>query len=205
VEATFTGGTLATVSAAVLTGGESTRMGRDKARLEIAGEAAVVRIARLLASLVGEVLVVGGEPPDTEYGRFVADVEGPQCAMRGLATALSATEADRMLIVATDLPLVTPDLLLALIAWPEADAVVPRTVDGAHPLCGLYARDAVLPVALERLAGADLSMSGLLAAIEPAYIEPADLARVDPDGVALTNLNSAEDLERVRAHATLQG
>jgi len=193
------GGRLETVSAAVLAGGASSRMGRDKTQLEIGGEAALVRIAGLLGTLVAEVQIVGGASALPAGTRFVADVEGPQCALRGLVTALSASACERLLVVAADLPLVTPDLLLALIAWPEADAVVPRGADGAQPLCALYARDPVLAVARERLTGGELALSGLLAAIDTAYVEPAALARLDPHGDVLMNLNSPEDFAAIEA------
>jgi molybdopterin-guanine dinucleotide biosynthesis protein A len=102
-----------------------------------------------------------------------------------------------VLVVATDLPLLSPDLLLALVAMPEADAVVPRTPDGAHPLCALYARDAVLPVARANLASGRLALSAVLDAVHTAWLEGRELILVDPDGSALLNANRPEDL----AHA----
>jgi molybdopterin-guanine dinucleotide biosynthesis protein A len=119
--------------------------------------------------------------------------------LRGLVTALTVATSERVLVVATDLPFVTPDLLLALIAWPEADAVVPRTPDGVQPLCALFARDSVLDVAREHLARGDLKLSGVLDAVDTRYLDPDALARVDPDGLALTNVNTPEELAAARA------
>jgi len=179
-------------------------MGRDKAHLAIGGVPAASRISRLLAALFEEVLIVGGDPPATAHGRRVADVEGPQCALRGFVSALAAASCERILVVATDLPLVSADLLLALVAWPESDAVVPRTAGGLHPLCALYRRDPVLAVARARLADGRLALRGLLDAVDTATLEAADLARVDPEGTALSNVNTAEDLARARAAAAAQ-
>jgi molybdopterin-guanine dinucleotide biosynthesis protein A len=192
---------LATVSAALLTGGASSRMGRDKAHVEIDGLPAASHISRLLAGLFEEVLIVGGDPPAAACGRRVADPEGPQCPLRGIAGALAAASCERVLVVATDLPLVTADLLLALVAWPEADAVVPRTARGPHPLCALYRREPVLSVARARLADGRLALRGLLDAIDTVTLEEADLARVDPDGTALLNVNTPEDLACARTAA----
>jgi molybdopterin-guanine dinucleotide biosynthesis protein A len=128
----------------------------------------------------------------------VPDVDGPCCALRGLASALGATECERVLVVATDLPLRTPDLVLALVAWPEADAVVPRDANGPHPLCALYRREPVLALARERLAANQLALRGLLDRVATAYFEGADLACVDPEGRALTNVNTPEELDRLR-------
>jgi molybdopterin-guanine dinucleotide biosynthesis protein A len=126
----------------------------------------------------------------------VADPEGPQCALRGVASALAAASCERVLVVATDLPLLSADVLLALVAWPEADAVVPRTASGLQPLCALYRREPVLAVARARLADGRLALRGLLDAIDTATLEEADLARVDPEGTALLNVNTPEDLAR---------
>jgi molybdopterin-guanine dinucleotide biosynthesis protein A len=187
-------GRIGNVAGAVLAGGASSRMGRDKAHLEVGGVAGATRAARLLESLFEEVLLVGGNPPADAPGRRVPDGAGPACALRGLVAALAAAAAPRVLVVATDLPRLGEDLPLALVAWPEADAVVPRTSRGPQPLCALYARDAVLPVARARLASGELALHGLLAALRTAYLEPADLARLDPQGTALFNLNTPDDL-----------
>jgi len=113
-----------------------------------------------------------------------------------LVSALDAVRAERVLVVATDLPFVSPDLLLALIAWPEADAVVPRGPDGAHPLCVLYRRESALAAARRHLAEGRLALSALLGALAAHYLEGDDLSAIDPDGVALTNLNTVEDVVR---------
>jgi molybdopterin-guanine dinucleotide biosynthesis protein A len=192
---------LATVSAALLTGGSSTRQGRDKTRVPLAGVPAATRLARRLARLIEEVLLVGGDPPPDTPGRRVPDPPGPACALRGLLGALAAARGERVLVLATDLPLVSDALLLALVAWPEADAVVPRTA-GEHALCALLSRERVRPVAERRLAAGQLSLHGLFEELRTAWLEGEALARLDPDGVALTNLNTPADLDRVQAILT---
>ena len=174
-------------------------MGRDKARVEIGGVATATRIARRLDELFDEVLLVGGDPPPDAPGRRCPDGDGPACALRGLTSALGAATRERVLVVATDLPLVSADLLLALVAWPEADAVLPRDAEGLQPLCALYRRDAVQPVARARLAAGDLALRGLIDAIDASTLGAEDLARVDPDGTALANVNTPEDVVRAEA------
>jgi molybdopterin-guanine dinucleotide biosynthesis protein A len=191
-------GRFATVAGALLLGGASSRMGRDKARLEVAGVPAATRLARLLDALFEEVLLVGGEPPAPAPGLRVADPAGPRCALRGVVGALSAARAERVLIVATDLLGLTPDLLLALLAFPEADAVVPRRDGQAQPLCALYRRDAALAVATRRLAAGRLALHGVLDELDVAFLEGADLCAVDPEGLALANINAPEDLAALR-------
>lgn len=174
-------------------------MGRDKTRLLVGGVAGAVRAARLLGSIVEEVLLVGGDPPPEATGRRVPDPPGPACALRGLAGGLEAARAERVLVLATDLPFVGADLLLALVAWPEAQAVVPRGARGPEPLCALYEREPALRVARARLAAGALAVQGLLGELRVAYLDAGALAVLDPEGRALTNLNTPEDLARAEA------
>jgi molybdopterin-guanine dinucleotide biosynthesis protein A len=192
-------GRLAEVAGAVLLGGASARMGRDKARLEMDGVAAATRLARRLSALFEEVLLVGGEAPADAPGCRVPDVEGPACALRGLVSALAAARAPRVLVVATDLPLLRADLLLALLAWPETAVVLPETPEGLQPLCALYARETVLPAARARLSRGELALHALVAEVGSARLAPADLALVDPSGLSLLNVNTPADLSRAQA------
>jgi molybdopterin-guanine dinucleotide biosynthesis protein A len=190
---------LANVSGALLVGGASRRMGSDKAHMQIGGEAAAVVLSRRLATLFEEVLLVGGDPPAGAVGRRVADPDGPRSALRGLVAALDAANSPRVVVLATDVPAVTPDLLLALVGAPEADAVVPRTDAGAEPLCALYRREPVLAEARRRLDGGELALHALLGALDVTWLEGADLAALDPDGTALANLNTPEALAAFQA------
>jgi len=194
-------GRLADIGAVLLVGGASSRMGCDKAHVEYGGEPAASRIANLLAGLFQEVLIVGGDPPASAPGRRVPDVAGPQCALRGLVSGLAAASGERALVVATDLPFLTSDLLLALVAWPEADAVVPRTRGRAHPLCAIYRRAPALVESRSRLAAGRLALQGLVDALDARFLEEADLLEVDPDGIALTNVNTPDELARARLDA----
>ena len=191
-------GRLGNVAAALLLGGASSRMGADKAQLELEGEPVATRLATLLAALCEEVLLVGGAPPASAPGRRVADPDGPRSALRGLVGALAAARAERVLVVATDLVGVTPDLLLALVAAPEADVVVPRTPGGPEPLCALYRREPVLAEARRRLAAGQLALHALLGALSVHWLEGDDLRALDRSGRALANVNTPEDLAAFR-------
>lgn len=163
---------LATVSAALLLGGGPPAS--DPARL-----------AGALARLFEDVMWVGGEPPPGAAGRGVPDVEGPACALRGLVSALASARSERVLVLDGRLRDPAPELLLALVAWPEADLVRPRTPDGAQPLCAIYRRARVLELARARLAEGRLALHELASALETAELDPAELARLDLDVSAL--------------------
>jgi molybdopterin-guanine dinucleotide biosynthesis protein A len=191
------GSRLGNVSGALLLGGRSTRMGRDKARIVWQGRAWSTRIAQLLDRLCEEVLLVGGDPEATAPGRRVADPKGPGCALRGLVGALESATAERVLVVATDLPFVNAELLLALTAWPEADAVVPIDARGAHPLCAIYRREACLGVARSHLASQQLSLRALLDSVATDRVSIEDLGLAGTGRDPMTNINTPEDLARL--------
>ncbi len=185
-------GRIANVAGAVLLGGASSRMGSDKAQRPFGGVAAATRTSQLLATLFEDVMLVGGEAPADAIGRRIEDAPGPRCALRGIVAALDASRAERVLVVATDLPLLTPALLLALVAWPVADVVLPRR--GAHiePLCALWARARSAACARAQLEAGRLALHEVVAQLDAHYLEAADLEAADPDSTALANANTPE-------------
>jgi molybdopterin-guanine dinucleotide biosynthesis protein A len=125
----------------VLTGGRSSRMGANKALLEIDGLPLALRVAREAAkacagvSLVGDPAVYGSlhlpVVPDTFPG------QGP---LAGIEAALGATQADWNLIVACDMPALPSEVISRLFAL-SADCAVPQYEDGrVEPLCAVYHR-----------------------------------------------------------------
>jgi molybdopterin-guanine dinucleotide biosynthesis protein A len=190
-------GLFGNVSGALLMGGDSKRMGRDKARLEWQGEAWSTRTARMLARLFAETLLVGGEPEPDAPGQRVPDRDGPACALRGLVGALDAATSERVVVVATDLPLLAEELLLALTAWPEDDIVVPSDDGGDHPLCAIYRRSVCLPIARAHLESGRLSLRELLGAVSTARVSLEDLGLGDLGAGLLTNVNTPDELARL--------
>ena len=193
-------GLLANVAGAVLVGGASTRMGSDKAQRLFAGVPGATRTSRLLGAHFEEVLLVGGAPPADAVGRRVADAEGPACALRGIVAALAAARAERVLVVATDLPLLTPALLLALVAWPAAEVVLPRSAGGhLEPLCAIWSRKPALLAARENLVAGRFALHELVARLDAGMLDAADLHAVDPDAVALANANTPDEWSRLES------
>ena len=180
----------------VLAGGESRRLGRDKARL--AGAALPRLAAARLAAVCAEVAVadrgrelVPGRPslPDGP-GR------GPAAGILGGAAAYPGRP---LLVLACDLPGVPAGLLAELARSGGADWAVPRWAGGLEPLCALYG-----PAALEALASRvaagrfalhDLAGEGGLAI---RYLEEEELRRFGDPGAIFLNLNTPDDLQRWR-------
>jgi molybdenum cofactor guanylyltransferase len=191
------------VSAFILVGGESSRMGRDKARLELGGVALILRTARLVESVAGASPAIIGNPDAyREFDlRAIADDWPGAGPLGGIATALRAAAASWSLIVAIDLPYLTRAWLEYLIARAlasSADAVLPMNARGAEPLCAMYHRRAepAIRKALER--GTRKVTDGLLD-VRVETITPAEWNPFDSEGLLFKNMNSPEDYEEAKA------
>lgn len=203
------GGALAGVVGAVLAGGRSERMGREKAGLPIGGEPLLLRVAGRLGLALGEVVVVGAPSPALAAAlppgaRVIADGWPGRGPLGGLATALRTTDAAWVFLLACDMPFVAPALVRRLarlaLASPNADAVALRGPRGLEPLHAAYARSCLAP-AEARLADPDApqSLQRLLAALRVREVAPGEAAADDPLGRSAFNANTpAEWAEALR-------
>ncbi|HEY8899263.1 MAG TPA: molybdenum cofactor guanylyltransferase [Chthoniobacterales bacterium] len=152
------------LSAALLSGGKSTRMGRDKCLLEIDGLPLWQRQSDILASLAQDLLVVAPTqpewlPPGFRWAEDVVKDHGP---LGGLATALEAATHPNVLALAIDLPAMSVTYLRGLTAMATADCGIVPEIDGLfQPLSAVYPRSA-LPAARAHLALPDKSLQSLL-------------------------------------------
>ena len=127
----------------VLVGGNSSRMGRDKARLPIAGGTLVERVAHAVSAAAGSVTLVGAPERYGGLGfRVLADTRLAAGPLAGIHTALSASPAYWNLIVACDMPGISASFLRSLLDAAEAsaaDCLRPAGPSGfPEPLCAVY-------------------------------------------------------------------
>jgi molybdenum cofactor guanylyltransferase len=171
------------VAGALLVGGASTRFGSPKALASFEGETLAERGHRVLVEAFGEVLVVGKAADGLELPFDVVD-DGSEvrASMVGVAAALRLTGAEVVVVLPTDMPLVTADLLRALADAVEGhDAAVPQT--GALP--GAY-RQSALPVLERRIAAGELALHRALGELRTRVLQV--------DEAALHNVNEPGDL-----------
>ncbi len=182
------------MKAAILAGGQSRRMGRDKALIEVGGELLLVRTARLAAEACSEVAVIGREaPPDWPLPdvRFHVDEQPGTGPLEGLRTALHHLDDD-VLLLACDLPRLDGEAMSWLLARAAASraelGMVTRGPDKLEPLFSCYRRAALAPVERAQRDGL-LSLRGL--------ISRGGFDFVDAPGwldAKLFNMNAPEDL-----------
>lgn len=185
----------------VLAGGQSRRMGRDKARLEVAGRSLAARALDALSAVCPDVVLSGGGSEvlvDLGYP-VIADRQLGQGPLAGLEAALAYAQGRAVLVLACDLPRVDRLVLERLIASvgdsaaldnaaAEARAWVGRRGGRQQPLCGLYSPQCLSPVT-SRIDRGELAVYSLLAAIETVAVDYDDLA-LDP----FLNINTPAEL-----------
>ncbi len=195
------------VTGFILAGGASTRMGRDKALLELAGLPLLRRAAGLIEPLVSAVTVVG--PPSKYAGlwpQILPDDAPGLGPLGGIVTALRASATEWSLIVSCDMPYLAPEWIEYLLARAvncRGDAVMPLTTDEAgrprpEPLCAVYHRRCLAPVraAIER------GVRKVTRALEGCIVEKVEAAEwkaFDSHGRLFKNMNSPEDYAAARA------
>jgi molybdopterin-guanine dinucleotide biosynthesis protein A len=174
------------VTGVLLLGGASRRFGSPKALARIDGETLAERAHRTLSAAFDSVIAVGKASDDLPLPFPVLDdASDVRAPIVGLAAGLRMAPHDLCVVVPTDMPLLTPELLRALAdAAEKADAAVPAT----GPLPGAYRRSA-LPVLERRIEAGELALHSALGELESRVVEW--------DATELANVNTAAELAQV--------
>ena len=185
------------VAAAILAGGGAARMGgRPKSFLEVGGRRIIDRQLEVLRPRYPEILISANEPERyAELGLpVVPDAVPGQGPLGGILAVLEAARADRVQVVACDMPRITA-AALDLVSDPrrDADVVVPVAFGRAEPLFARYSR-ACAPAIRAPLAAGERKVAGLFPFVRVVEIPEAELRAVDPDLAFLGNLNAPGDL-----------
>jgi molybdopterin-guanine dinucleotide biosynthesis protein A len=202
--------TIPHVSGIILAGGQSRRMGRDKAFIELGGKPIIQRALDAVRAVCTETIIVAN---DTEtYARWgarvVSDVFPGKGALGGVFSGLQAAREVYALAVACDMPFLNVELLRYLVSLaPAFDVVIPRADDpsaqsvrgdgrstkriGLHPLHAVYSKNCL--AAMEtRLKAGDLRLIGFPATVR--VVEAEEIDRFDGGHWSFFNVNTAEDL-----------
>jgi molybdenum cofactor guanylyltransferase len=133
------------LTAFVLAGGKSTRMGSDKAFVEYDGRTLLARALALARSITPDVRIVGSPEKFAPFAPVVEDIFRDCGPLAGIHAALLASSSELNLMLAVDTPFVSWAFLQFLITQarraPKAAVVVPRDDTARQPLCAIYRRE----------------------------------------------------------------
>lgn len=197
------------VSGFILAGGESRRMGVNKAHLLVEGVPMIERGVNTLLAVTDDISIVTNTPEAyLQFGvpllgdlrRDAGRGAGP---LAGIEAALHAATRSFSLIVACDLPFLTADFLsLLLSSRQDAQIVVPETTGTQNPrlhsMCAVY-QASVSPVVTRLLDGGERRMETLLEHTTVRRIRASEYAHLPQSNRLLININTPDDLRAVQA------
>lgn len=185
------------ITAVILVGGKSRRMGADKAFLEIDGVPLFERVLGVCREAFPKIILVGGQTERfAGYGLPAHPDIYPGSALGGLYTGLVHAQTPYVFVTACDLPFPSSAVARHLASLRHGfDAVVPRSADGFEPLFAVYARTCLEPMRrlLER---GNFRIYDFYPEINIRYVPMAKLARLAGSGRALVNVNTPEEFAR---------
>lgn len=186
---------------AIQAGGQSTRMGQNKALMPFLGKPLIQRMVERLQSLADEMILITNTP---ELYRFLGlpsftDLLPGLGNLGGLYTALSVAKQPLAAVLACDLPFVNAGLLAAqqeLLLAEDMDVVIPRSQEGLEPLHSLYRRKTCLPAIRAALDAGERRMISWFPVVRVRELTADEIRRHDPDGLAFINVNTPEEFQR---------
>lgn len=194
------GGRIHPISSVILAGGHSSRLGRDKAFLEVKGQALIERIIYRLEQVSEEPIIVANDVDQYEdfEAIVVNDVYPGKGALGGIYSGVRRASNSHSLVVACDMPFLNVSLLRYMrgLATPQ-DVVIPRVGQSTEALHAIYSKNC-LPFIERQLLEGDLRIIHFLPHVRVRYVEREEIEIYDPAHLSFFNINSEADLEKAR-------
>jgi len=189
-----------TMTGIILAGGKNSRMGLEKAFLEIGGIRLIDRILGVYQEIFSEIIIVTNEA--LAYMEFaesviVTDIYKEKGALGGIYTGLFYASYDYSFVAACDMPFLNKDFIIYLTEQAgKYDIIVPSLSDGLQPLHAIYSQNCLSPI--KRLLIADkLKITGFYKEMRLLSISEEKIKSFNKDGHLFLNVNTPEDLKNI--------
>jgi molybdopterin-guanine dinucleotide biosynthesis protein A len=185
-------------SLVIQAGGQSTRMGEDKALKSFLGRPLIQHVIERFAPLADEILVTTNRPEDfTFLGlRLVSDLAPGRGPLGGLYTAVASATSPIVAVVACDMPFASARLLetaTRIMVKEEADVVIAKTDEGYEPFHAVYRREMCVPAIQSAIEADKWKVIAWFPSVKVRELTPAELTEADPAGRAFWNVNTPEE------------
>jgi molybdopterin-guanine dinucleotide biosynthesis protein A len=190
-------------------GGQSSRMGEDKALKTFLGHPLIQRVVERLSPIANELIVTTNRPDDYRFLDLplFSDLKPDRGALGGLYTAIASASNPMVAVVACDMPFASATLLEAgtrLMVDEEADVVIAKSEDGFEPLHAVYRRETCL-LAIEAAIEADQwKVVAWFPQVKVRVLTSDEIKRYDPSGLAFWNVNTPEEFAKAEKIAISQ-
>ena len=182
-------------------GGQSSRMGQDKALIPFLGRPLIEHVMNRVRHLSDEIFITTNQPENYKFLNIPLhpDIKLGQGALRGLYTALKVARHPLVAVIACDMPFVNSALLFAcakILQDPTIDAVIPSTEFGLEPLHAVYRRERCLPPIEQALDNGKRRMIAWHGDANIQILSPKETSLFDPDNITFWNVNTPEDFKQ---------
>lgn len=185
------------VSGFVAAGGRSSRMGTDKAWLQLAGRPMIEHVIKSLQAATTTVAILADNPEYAKLGfKVFKDSQTGIGPLEAIRTALQNSTTEHLVLVGCDLPFVTPELFKLLINVAEDyEVVVPMSYEGKlEPLCAIYGKTALKEVE-NLIASGERKISTLFDRVATRFVRFEELRPLPASHFFFTNINTPADYE----------
>lgn len=188
------------VTGVILAGGQSRRMGRDKAFLPFGKGLLIERVIEVIQQVTDDVILITNTPE--QYERFAlpmfSDVIPEAGSLGGIYTGLISAKTPYSLCLACDMPFVKPEFLRFLCdTAAEADVVIPRNAEDFQPLCAVYSQVCRDPIR-HKIEVGQLKITGFFDQVSVRVIDGDLLAHYDPHDIMFFNANTPEEYAKAQ-------
>jgi molybdenum cofactor guanylyltransferase len=195
------------LSVVIQAGGQSARMGQDKALKPFLGRPLIQRVIERLSPIADEILVTTNRPDDYAFLglRLTPDLLPGRGALGGLYTALASANGDMVAVVACDMPFASPSLIQAaarLLVEEEADVVIAKTSEGYEPFHAVYRRATCVPAIQAAIDADKWKVIAWFPSVKVRELSLEEVKQLDPSGLAFSNVNSPEEFAEAERLAT---
>lgn len=195
------------LSIVIQAGGQSSRMGEDKALRPFLGRPLIERVIARVRPAADELLITTNRPEDYAWTGLplFTDLQPGRGALGGLLTALSAAREPLTGVVACDMPFASAELLrqsARLLQQEAVDVVIAGTEGKLEPLHAIYRRSACLPEIQASIKMEQWKAVAWLPRVKVRLLTASEVQRWDPSGRAFWNVNTPGEFAQAEALAS---
>ena len=188
------------ITGVILAGGKNTRMGKNKAFLEIDGQKIIDRTVELLKGIFSQVILVTKTPLEYSYldVEIVIDIVPKRGSLIGIYTGLFYSSHPCSFVTACDMPFLNRQVIEYMITISKTyDVVIPHLIDGYHPLHAIYSKRCIKSIE-KLIREGNLKVIDFFDKVKVKEVTSDDLSSLDATANSFLNINTPEDLARIK-------
>ena len=186
------------ITGIILAGGNNSRMGVNKAFLEIDGKRLIDNILSIYKRIFSEIIIVTNDPlPYREFlnAVVISDIYKRKGPLGGIYTGLFYSVNDYSFIAACDMPYLNKDFIQYMIEQVgKNDIIVPDLTEGFQALHAIYSRRC-LPAIKKMILADKLKIAGLYKEMRLLKITEEKIKPFNKNGKVFININTPDDLK----------